>query len=116
MSCSREGRLIFNVWDRIETVPVIEAAVAALRRRHPETSVLVHGARALAATTMRSKIRADLDAAGFTDCVIETVALAGHAPDARGPALGMCQGSPLGAEIETLEPAAFTRRPRLSRP
>ena len=50
------------------------------------------------------KIRADLDAAGFTDCVIDTVALAGHGRDARSPALGMCQGSPLGAEIETLEP------------
>ncbi|MBV9588612.1 MAG: SAM-dependent methyltransferase, partial [Hyphomicrobiales bacterium] len=31
------------------------------------------------------------------------LALEGEATDARGPALGMCQGSPLGAEIEALE-------------
>jgi SAM-dependent methyltransferase len=100
------GRLIFNVWDRIEAVPVIEAAVAALRRRHPKhpswfmerTPCGYHDPKA---------IRADLDAAGFTDCVIETVALAGHAPDARGPAIGMCQGSPLGAEIEAVEPGGL---------
>ena len=100
------GRLIFNVWDRIEAVPVIEAAVAALRRRHPKhpswfmerTPCGYHDPKA---------IRGDLNAAGFADCVIETVALAGHAPDARGPAIGMCQGSPLGAEIED----ARARRP-----
>jgi SAM-dependent methyltransferase len=100
------GRLIFNVWDRIETVPVIETAVAGLRRRHPKHPSWFME-RVPCGYHDEKKIRADLNAAGFTDCMIETVTLAGHAPDARGPALGMCQGSPLGAEIETLEPGGL---------
>ena len=79
------GRLIFNVWDKIETVPVIEVAVAALRRRHPKHPSWFME-RVPFAYHDEKKIRADLDAAGFTDCVIETVALAGHGPDARSPA------------------------------
>lgn len=100
------GRLIFNVWDRIEAVPIIEAAVAALRRRHPQHPSWFME-RVPCGYHDEKKIRADLDAAGFTDYVIETAALAGHAPDARGPAIGLCQGSPLGAEIETVEPGGL---------
>ena len=101
-----EGRFVFSVWDRIETIPVIEAAVAALRRRHPKHPTWFME-RVPCGYHDEKRIRADLKAAGFDDCVIETVALEGAAPDARGPALGMCQGSPLGAEIESIEPGGL---------
>ncbi|MBV9569081.1 MAG: methyltransferase domain-containing protein [Hyphomicrobiales bacterium] len=97
------GRLVFSVWDRIDAVPVIETSVAALRRRHPQHPSWFME-RVPCGYHDEKKIRADLKAAGFTDCVIEKVALEGHAPDAHGPAIGMCQGSPLGAEIEAIEP------------
>ncbi|MBV9054794.1 MAG: methyltransferase domain-containing protein [Hyphomicrobiales bacterium] len=97
------GRFVFSVWDRIETIPVIEASVAALRRRHPKHPSWFME-RVPCGYHDETRIRADLKAAGFADCTMETLALEGEAPDARGPALGMCQGSPLGAEIETVEP------------
>ncbi len=100
------GLLLFNVWDRIETVPVIEATVAALRRRYPRHPSWFME-RVPCGYHDEKKIRADLEAAGFTGCVIERVALEGEAPNARGPALGLCQGSPMGAEIETLEPGGL---------
>src|SRR5205085_2702392 len=46
-----------------------------------------------------ARIEADLETAGFTDIVIETVSLSSRV-DARAAALGLCQGSPMGAEIE----------------
>jgi ubiquinone/menaquinone biosynthesis C-methylase UbiE len=102
----RGGRLIFNVWDRIESVPVLEAAVAALRRRHPQHPSWFME-RVPCGYHDEKKIRADLEAAGFTDCIIETVALEGEAPNARGAAIGLCQGSPMGAEIEAIEPGGL---------
>ena len=100
------GRLIFSVWDRIDAIPVLEASVAALRRRHPRHPSWFME-RVPCGYHDDNKIRADLQAAGFTDCVIDKVALEGHAPDAHGPAVGMCQGSPLGAEIEAIEPGGM---------
>jgi hypothetical protein len=57
-------------------------------------------------------IRADLRAAGFADCRIDTVVRTGHAASPRGVALGLCQGSPLRAEIEELDRAGSRNRCR----
>jgi hypothetical protein len=51
-----------------------------------------------------SVIRRDVQAAGFSQCTIETVALNGHVSTADQPAIGLCQGSPLRAEIEAVDP------------
>lgn len=100
------GRLIFNVWDRIEALPVLETAVAALRKRHPRHPSWFME-RVPCGYHDENRICADLRAAGFNHCTIAKVALTGHAPDAPGPAIGMCQGSPLGAEIEAVEPGGL---------
>ena len=44
--------------------------------------------------------RADLAAAGFSGCRIETVTLSGPVASAHAPAIGFCQGSPMRGEIE----------------
>jgi hypothetical protein len=48
----------------------------------------------------RARIEKDLAAAGFEEAVIETVSKRSRAADPREAATGLCQGSPLRAEIE----------------
>lgn len=100
------GRLLFNVWDQRSVNPVMDATIAGLERRYP-----AHPSWFLERTPMGyrdpEKIRADLRAAGFADCVIETVVKTSHVSGPRGPALGFCQGSPLRAEIEALDPTGL---------
>jgi SAM-dependent methyltransferase len=102
-----DGRLIFNVWDKLSANPVFEATVVGLSRRYPR-----HPSWFLERTPCgyhdASKIRADLAAAGFADCTMEAVELTGPAADPLGPAIGLCQGSPMGAEIEGLEPGGLS--------
>jgi hypothetical protein len=54
-------------------------------------------------------IAADLAAAGLTAEAIETVVLRGPVASAEGLATGFCQGSPMRAELEALEPGGLTR-------
>ncbi|HUN49979.1 MAG TPA: class I SAM-dependent methyltransferase [Candidatus Sulfotelmatobacter sp.] len=93
------GRLLFNVWDKIEANPLSQAVtdtVAALFPADPPRFLArtPHGYCDIGA------IRAALAAAGFRDIAAETVALTGGAPDARAAAIGLCQGTPLRNEIE----------------
>jgi hypothetical protein len=46
------------------------------------------------------RIRADLDAAGFSSIAIDAVEHRSKAGSARDPAIGYCQGTPLRSEIE----------------
>jgi ubiquinone/menaquinone biosynthesis C-methylase UbiE len=100
------GRLLFNAWDRIDRNPASQAVVAGLQRRYP-----AHPSWFLERTPSGyhdpDAIRADLRAAGFADCRIDTVVRTGHAASPRDVALGLCQGSPLRAEIEALDPAGL---------
>lgn len=97
------GHFLFNVWDSPEDNPIVAATVAALAKRHPAhpswfLERTPHGYRD------PDRIRADLASAGFRQVSVETVRATGRARDASDPAIGFCQGSPLRAEIETLEP------------
>ena len=100
------GRLLFNVWDRRAENPVKDATIAGLEKRYP-----AHPSWFLERTPCGyhdpDRIRADLRAAGFADCVIETVTRIGRAPDARAVATGFCQGTPMRAEIEGLDPGGL---------
>lgn len=84
----------------------MDAVVAGLGRWHPN-----HTSWFLERTSCGYRdpaiIRADLGTAGFADCVIETVKLTCRAPSPRGPAIGLCQGSPMRAEIEALDPSGL---------
>lgn len=97
------GQFVFSVWDRIErselTHLVSETVAAAFPDDPPRfLARLPHGYHAV------DVIRADLQAAGFTEIVIETVALTSQAPSPRHPAIGFCQGTPLRSEIEVRGP------------
>ena len=100
------GRLLFNVWDSIDRIPVSHAVVAGLQRRYP-----AHRSWFLERTPSGyhdpDLIRSDLRAAGFAECRIDTVVRTGHAASPRGVALGLCQGSPMRAELEALDPTGL---------
>ena len=100
------GRFVFNVWDSLVDNPVMAACVAGLARRYPH-----HPSWFLERTPCGyhdpAVIRADLAAAGFPTCTTETVTLRGHAASPCAPAIGFCQGSPMRAEIEALDPTGL---------
>jgi ubiquinone/menaquinone biosynthesis C-methylase UbiE len=93
------GRLVFNVWDRIETSEFADVVTQAL------ASVFVSDPPRFLARTPhgyhdRDVIRSDLERAGFADIVIEAVEHISPAPSPREPAVAYCQGTPLRSEIE----------------
>ncbi len=94
------GRLLFNVWDRIEEndfARVITEALAGLFPHDPPTFMarVPHGYHDAAV------IRRDLAAGGFTAAVAaETVPALSRAASPRIPAIAYCQGTPLRNEIE----------------
>jgi ubiquinone/menaquinone biosynthesis C-methylase UbiE len=96
------GRFLFNVWDRLELNPVsaaIAGAVAGLFPDDPPSFL----SRVPFGHHDRAAIEAELRAAGFADIEAHTVEksttlVAGDA------AAGLCQGSPLRAEIEARDP------------
>jgi SAM-dependent methyltransferase len=100
------GRFLFNVWASTADNPYAAAIVAGLSRRYPD-----HGSWFLERTPHGyhdpDLIRSDLAAGGFAQCRIETVALKGRVASASALAMGLCQGSPMRAEIEALDPAGL---------
>lgn len=97
------GRFVFNVWESAGLNPIVAATLRGLSRRYPH-----HPSWFLERTPCgyrdQDVIRADLAAGGFTGCRIETVTLRGSAPAPMAAAIGFCQGSPMRAEIEALDP------------
>ena len=100
------GRLLFSAWDRRAENPAKDATIAGLEKRYP-----AHPSWFLERTPCGyhdpARIRADLAAAGFGECRIDTVTRIGRAPDARAVAVGFCQGTPMRAEIEGLDPGGL---------
>lgn len=102
------GRFLFSVWDAIALSPASQAAVAALAQLFGRPGPWFmertpHGYHD------REAIARDLAAAGWADPRVEAVALTGHAASARAAAVGICQGTPMRAEIEALGPGALER-------
>lgn len=93
------GRLVFNVWDRIEHnafADEVTQAVAALFADDPPRFLArtPHGYHDVA------RIRDDLRRAGFADIAIETLEKVSRADSARDVAQAYCLGTPLRGEIE----------------
>jgi len=96
------GTFLFNVWDRLEANPASQAvaeAVAALFPGDPPS--FLH--RIPFGYHDKALIEADLRSAGFASVEAETVAKRSRG-NARELAPGLCQGSPLRAEIEARAP------------
>ena len=93
------GTFIFNAWDSLDRNPASKAMAEAMREVFPDDppSFIQRTPFGYHDT---SRIEADLRAAGFAEISFETVVLPSRAPSAREAAIGMCQGSPLRAEIE----------------
>lgn len=102
------GRFLFNAWSPVAENPVVVALLRALSARYPgqqswflERTPHGHGDAAA--------IAADLAAAGLAADRIETVVLRGPVASTAGLATGFCQGTPMRAEIEALEPGGLDR-------
>ena len=92
------GRFLFNAWDRLENNPVTNAVAGAVAALFPHDPPGFFG-RVPFGYHDPARIEADLRAAGFADIAAETVAKASRV-SARDAATGLCQGTPLRAEIE----------------
>ena len=96
------GALLFNVWDRLDANPASQAVAEAVAGLFPDDppSFL---SRVPFGYHDKARIEADLRAAGFAAVESETVAKRSRG-SARDIAPGLCQGSPLRAEIEARAP------------
>jgi SAM-dependent methyltransferase len=92
------GRFLFNAWDRLDRNPVTAALGATLTALFPNDPPSFF-ARVPFGYHDKTRIEADLRAAGFTGIAGETVAKASRVV-ARDAATGLCEGTPLRAEIE----------------
>ena len=93
------GKLIFNVWDCIETnefAEVVTAAVAAVFPDDPPQFLprTPHG------YYDETLIRDELGGVGFKTVEYESLEETSSAPSPRHPAVAYCQGTPLRNEIE----------------
>jgi ubiquinone/menaquinone biosynthesis C-methylase UbiE len=93
------GSFVFNVWDRLELnefSDVVDQAAAACFPDNPS-----HFYRRVPFGYFDADvIAATLRDAGFKNVAVERVAKRSRAPSAGEVALGLCQGTPLRAEIE----------------
>jgi SAM-dependent methyltransferase len=98
------GTFFFNVWDRIEENGFADAVITALASVFPDDPP-----RFLARTPHgyhdTSVIQRDMEAAGFEDFTIETVAARSKAVSPRVPAVAYCHGTPLRDEIFERDPS-----------
>jgi ubiquinone/menaquinone biosynthesis C-methylase UbiE len=104
----RDGRFLFNVWDRIEEnefARSVTAAVGAIFTSDPPRFLarMPHGYHDL------ERIELELRTAGFSGVECVTLQERSEAPSPRHPAIGYCQGTPLRAEIEARDPADLNR-------
>ena len=99
------GRLLFNVWDRIEDNEFADVVTTALEPLFP-TDPPRFLARTPHGYCDRAQIARDLRAGGFPSApAIDTLAARSRAASARIPALAYCQGTPLRGEIEARGPS-----------
>ena len=95
-----QGRLLFNVWDRIEDNEFAAVATDALAELFP-TSPPRFLARVPHGYHDPDEIRRDLVQGGFQSGIrMETVSARSRAESARIPAVAYCQGTPLRNEID----------------
>ncbi len=93
------GHFLFNTWDRIEENDFADDVTNALARMFPNDPP-----RFMARTPHgyhdTALIRRELEEAGFSGAIIETIAEQSRASSPRIPAVAYCQGTVLRTEIE----------------
>ena len=96
------GRLLFNVWDGLDSNPVTAAVAAAVAGLFPEDPPGFFE-RVPFGYQDKARIETDLRAAGFGVIMAETVVESSRV-NASAAATGLVEGTPLRAEIETRDP------------
>jgi len=92
------GHFIFNVWDKLEYnefADLVTAAVADMFATDPPRFL----ARTPYGYHQQQAVIAELRSAGFIHVAVETLTRRSAASSCRDPAIGFCQGTPLGSEI-----------------
>ena len=105
------GCFLFSAWTAIAENPVTDRAMAAVADLYPDDPPsffrrVPHG------YAHKAVIEADLEAAGFERIAVETVEKRSRSPSAKDAALGLCQGTPLRAEIEARAPPDLSEATR----
>jgi ubiquinone/menaquinone biosynthesis C-methylase UbiE len=100
------GRFVFSVWDRISENEFADVVTEALAQRFPDDpprfmARIPHGYHDAA------QIRAELNAAGFTEVETEVVEKTSRASSPHTVAHAYCQGTPLRGEIESRDPSGL---------
>ncbi len=97
------GRLLFNVWDRLDANLVSKIVSDQAIAMFPEDPP-----RFIERTPFgyfdEDRLRGELQLAGFETIAVEPVDKVSHAPSARDAATGLTQGTPLRGEIEVRAP------------
>ena len=96
------GAFLFNVWDRLGANPASQAVAEAVAGLFPDDPPSFLN-RVPFGYHDKAAVEADLRAAGFAEVEAETVAKRSRGA-AGDVAPGLCQGSPLRAEIEARAP------------
>lgn len=102
-----DGRYLAVIWDSLDRNPVSQAIHAAVAAEFPGDQPGFI-ARTPFGYSDAQRIEDDLLAAGFREVDIEVVAASSRV-SADAAARGMCQGSPLRAEIEAHGPGSLER-------
>jgi ubiquinone/menaquinone biosynthesis C-methylase UbiE len=102
------GRFLFSAWDRVEAnsfAQAVHEALAVVLEGEPPAFVtrVPHGYHD------PDRMRADLEAAGFSGVVVEPVEMESRAESAMDVAVAKCQGTPIRAEIEARRPGDLER-------
>ncbi|WP_454700195.1 class I SAM-dependent methyltransferase [Agrobacterium burrii] len=97
------GHYLFNVWDRIEENDLANDVTNALAEMFPDDPprFMVRTPHGYHDTAL---IRSELENAGFSRVVIETIAAQSRASSSRIPAMAYCHGTVLRTEIEARAP------------
>jgi ubiquinone/menaquinone biosynthesis C-methylase UbiE len=97
------GRFLFNVWDSLDRNEVSRIVSEAAGKAFPNDPPRFVE-RVPFGYFDPDRIRGEVQQAGFENVEIDVVEKVSTAPSAREPAMGLCQGSPLRAEIEARGP------------
>ena len=102
------GRYLLVIWDSIDRNIATKVAGAAVAKLFPHDDGAFYERIPFRYDDV-AQIEHDLLAAGFEDIELETVELMSRAPSAADAAKGLCQGTPMRAEIEKYGPDALDR-------
>lgn len=97
------GRFVFNVWNSLDLNEVSRIISEAVGKAFPDDPPRFIE-RVPFGYFDPDRIRGEVQQAGFENVDVEVVEKVTHALSAREPAMGLCQGSPLRAEIEARAP------------